>query len=173
MFEGTLYCWPEPGWRVSRFSVAGPRRGGGFPDLASLHASFLGYRGGFPEFPSRRTGVLEFRRQVSRVSVAIRLHADSENPKTCRWNLVSVHDNSESRKTCHGGRPNLTEICEFAHFGESRPTPNTPRYPSSRNHPDEQALLPPAKRPRRSPYQRPSPHRLRACSRPRRNQSSG
>ena len=90
------------GWRVSRVSVAAPARGGGFPELPGLRAALSRLCGRFPELLSPRAGVFGFRWQVSRVSVAVCLHAGPASRKTCQRSPVSVHGDSETRETRQG-----------------------------------------------------------------------
>ena len=76
-------------------------RAGRFSEFAGLRAAFRAPRGRFSELLRRRARVSGFLRQVSRVAVSNCLHEGSESRETCQRRPISVHGDSESRKTRH------------------------------------------------------------------------
>ena len=133
----SLRSWLSYGWQVFLVSVAASPRAGGFSEFAGLRAAFRAPRGGFSELLRRRARVSGFQRQVSLVAVANCLHAGSGTRKTCQQNPISVHSDSESRKTrqqslrlCRYRAASILLMREFVHAiasatSEIKPSPGS------------------------------------------------
>ena len=148
-----LRSWPPFDWAGFPSFCSRRLRAGRFSEFAGLRAAFRAPRGRFSELLRRRARVSGFLRQVSRVAVSNCLHEGSESRETCQRRPISVHGDSESRKTRHAKKRGTNRY----RTDEDLRGPENPRR---KGHPrlgrkereGSAPILPPSRRRLRGPY---------------------